>query len=317
MPVLADGERRRPRRRRRGPAPPRAPARARAAAPARSGTPPNRANAAAGVLATLDRRLSLAIVAQPAGLEERGQRDRRERRLEVGLVGGPAGTARWRSRARARADFSRMRSCAIATAAAPGRTGTDRASRSSASAGTFSNSVVTAAHVGGECDRARPGRRRRRARWQSATGPAGTARVGIEHHDAVAHGPRPQGEHAAELAAAEHAERWRPAGSRGLPGKLEVEDALRSGRARNCSSRAREPRVLQREDGDGGERRVLRAGRADGERRHRDPGRHLDDREQRVESLEVPARHRHAQHRQRWSWRRACPAGARRRPRRR
>ena len=46
---------------------------------------------------------------------------------------------------RSRKLFSAIRSCAMATAAAGGRTRTHADSRSSASAGTFSNSVVTAA----------------------------------------------------------------------------------------------------------------------------------------------------------------------------
>jgi hypothetical protein len=43
--------------------------------------------------------------------------------------------------------FSRMRSCATATASPLGRTMVRAASAFSASAGAFSNSVVTAAHV--------------------------------------------------------------------------------------------------------------------------------------------------------------------------
>ncbi len=44
---------------------------------------------------------------------------------------------------------------------------------------------------------------------------------------------------------------------------------------------------------------VVGAGLPDRERRDRDAGRHLDDREQGIESLEVPAGHRHAEHRER------------------
>jgi len=42
--------------------------------------------------------------------------------------------------------FSRARCCATARASADGRTGTQRARNSRLAAGTFSNSVVTAAH---------------------------------------------------------------------------------------------------------------------------------------------------------------------------
>jgi hypothetical protein len=47
----------------------------------------------------------------------------------------------------ARNVFSLIRSCAIATLAAPGATRSSRARNSSAAAGTFSNSVVAAAQV--------------------------------------------------------------------------------------------------------------------------------------------------------------------------
>ena len=49
------------------------------------------------------------------------------------------------------------------------------------------------------------------------------------------------------------------------------------------------------------------AGVADRDRGHRDAGRHLHDREQRVHAVEVLQRHRHADHRQRRDRRRACP----------
>ena len=59
------------------------------------------------------------------------------------------------------------------------------------------------------------------------------------------------------------------------------------------------------------------AGAADRHRRHRDAGRHLHDRQQRVHPVEVLQRHRHPDDRQRRDRRRACPAGGPRRRRRR
>ena len=56
--------------------------------------------------------------------------------------------------ARANAAFSAARSWQIATASAPGATGRLRARVASASAGTFSNSVVSAAEI--SASRARP-----------------------------------------------------------------------------------------------------------------------------------------------------------------
>ena len=80
-----------------------------------------------------------------------------------------------------------------------------RASRSSVSAGTFSNSVVTAAHAAPSCvERPHVGVRGAQMDVRDQAGRAG--RVGIEHHDAVAQGPRAQREHPAELAAAQHAD---------------------------------------------------------------------------------------------------------------
>ncbi len=58
----------------------------------------------------------------------------------TGRNGAVAKPERWRK------VFSAIRSCAIATASTGGRTRLPRANRSSAAAGTFSNSVVMAAH---------------------------------------------------------------------------------------------------------------------------------------------------------------------------
>ena len=67
--------------------------------------------------------------------------------------------------------------------------------------------------------------------------------------------------------------------------------------SRRSTTRAAMRRVGQGEDLGGEQRRVL--GVADGHGRDRDPARHLDDREQRVEAAEVLGRDGHADHRQR------------------
>ena len=126
---------------------------------------------------------------------------------------------------------------------------------------------------------------------------AGRARgVGVEHHHVVAHRAGPQGEHPAELTAAEHAN-----GGAGQDhaGSGSVSASTRSVcAARKASSRRGEGRIGECQDGHGGEPRVVRARGADGEGRDRDPGRHLHDREQGVEPLEVGRRNRYAEHRQ-------------------
>ena len=106
---------------------------------------------------------------------------------------------------------------------------------------------------------------------------------------------------------------WRRA-SRADPG---ARAPLRSGAARNASSAAAIGGVLVGEDRGGEQRRVGGAGRADRERGDRHAGRHLHDRQQRIEAVRAPwtapARRAPAAR----SWPRSCPAGARRRRRRR
>ena len=91
--------------------------------------------------------------------------------------------------------------------------------------------------------------------------------------------------------------------------------ALGLGRPVRLQAR-RQLRVPERQDRRREERRVV--GVADGDRRDRDPARHLDDRQQRVQAAQVLGGDRHADHRQASSWRRASRAGGRprRRPRR-
>ena len=107
---------------------------------------------------------------------------------------------------RSRKPFSRIRSWAIATASTEGRTRHARARRSSASAGTFSNSVVTAAHARGELvERVRVGVGGAQVGVGDLAG--GTRGVGVEHDDPVAHRPGADGEHPAQLPSAQDAER--------------------------------------------------------------------------------------------------------------
>ena len=80
-----------------------------------------------------------------------------------------------------------------------------RASRSSVAAGTFSNSVVIAAHARGQLvERGLVGVLGSEMAVGHESGRA--QRIGIEHHHAVAHRARPEREHPAELTAAEHAD---------------------------------------------------------------------------------------------------------------
>ena len=85
--------------------------------------------------------------------------------------------------------------------------------------------------------------------------------------------------------------------------------------ARNASRRRASAASAPARIADGVEPRVVRAGRADREGRDRHPRRHLHDREQRIESLQVGRRARARRAPAGWSWPRACPAGGRRRPR--
>ena len=198
------------------------------------------------------------------------------------------------------------------------------ASASSASAGTFSNSVVIG---GGLPQREWPAHRGRGSRlctWRCAMQAGRAGRIRIEHRDRIAGALRSVGEHAAQLAAAEHAER----GARGDEGSRTriaaagapigaAGAAWSSATASSLQLGAHRPRRVA--SGAGGRRRASHAARhrrwpawrrrtaprwrhrpcTDGEGGHRNAARHLDDGMQRIDALQVPARHRHAEHRHR------------------
>ena len=125
--------------------------------------------------------------------------------------------------------FSSARCWQTATASAGGATGSAAANSRSAPAGTFSNSVVTAAQALLQVrQRGAVGVGRAQMQVGRRAGRAGG--VGLEHRDAVAVGLRGVHEHAPELPATEHAEH-RAAGQQGherqRPGRR-----LRRGRRR-------------------------------------------------------------------------------------
>ena len=258
----------------------------------RAGPRPRRARGVAG-----GAHLALAVVAEAGGLQDAAVADPR-RGIEVvarrrALPTGPSGAP-----LAARNAFSATRSWAMATAAGDGATSVRAASRASAAAGRFSNSVVTTAHSAASASRA-PRSSNGATRWRSATAPAGAYAVGVEHQGAVAHRAGREQRVAAELAAAEHADRRRRGdGAQGAaPGSRRA--CAASARRRRAIARQRggEGLVVGREQGDGEQGGVGRAGLADRERGDRDAGRHLHDRVQRILPAEVLRRHRHAEHR--------------------
>ena len=87
--------------------------------------------------------------------------------------------------------------------------------------------------------------------------------------------------------------RWAGAAGRVVPSTLSV------CAARNASSAARISRMRIAEDRRGQQRRIGRARDADRQRADRNAGRHLHDRQQRIEAAQRLRLHRHAEHRQR------------------
>ncbi len=211
--------------------------------------------------------------------------------------------------------FSRMRSRAIATAAEPGRTGILISRNSSVSAGTFSNSVVTAAQCVRPSRRAPPGRGSRPEGGGRPSTAGGTVRVRVEYPDPVAHAARGNGEHAAQLAAAQHAE-YGVGENHGFGGSSMC-SAMSVCAARNSSSlpascgSCSASRLTAVQGG------VGRPGRTDGEGRDRNTLGHLHNRQQRVHALQMSRGHRARPAPAAWSWRPACPAGVPRRRHRR
>ena len=203
----ATGKDRAPRRRPRARAPPRSRARARGSSSSTQGTRFHSAKARASVLARVDAGLPLAVVAEARGLEQRraasrarapasrsaSRLDRRE-----GAHGKPCSR---RSPSRAR------RSCATRPRRRAGRTTVRRGERVERLGGRV-------LELGGDrgAGRARARERRRVGvgaccRWPVANSAAGESGIGVEHRDAVAQRARGHGEHAAQLAAAQQAER--------------------------------------------------------------------------------------------------------------
>ena len=165
--------------------------------------------------------------------------------------------------------------------------------------------------AGGKLRRARRGRRtgRRRSSASSSTGDFGG---GVEEAEAQAERVAGQGQHAAELPAAEDADSsWLPPAGRGGRGRPASARAVtRRAPSRNCG-------CLPAEDGGRQQGRVDGAGPADGQRADRDAGRHLHDRQQRVDARAAPSTRPARRGRAGASWRRPCPAGGRPRRRRR
>ena len=155
--------------------------------------------------ARVDLRLALAVVAErrrssapPAAPSSRSaaRNSSSVRTARNGVTGNPCC---------ARNVFSRSRCCVVCSTAPPGRTGANSAAAAAVAAGTFSNSNVTTSTPA-----AKP-RTASRSSYgavtsTSATWPVGVSLSGEKRVDAVAHPPRGDGEHAAELAAAEHAD---------------------------------------------------------------------------------------------------------------
>ena len=258
---------------------------------------PRLAQAASASSARVDPDLPLAVVARGGRLEDQGQARAPRRPRPARPRSAPAARGRAGSRAGRGSVFSRSRFWLTQTVRQPGRTGRRRASQRRAGAETFSNSTVTASACSANV--------RRAGRWsggattdQWATCAAGASAVGLRTPVAIAHPLRGLDEHPAELAAADHAERR---------GRVERRPRWRSRPAHSgdsptasvCAWRkaARASRIagyLPGQDRRGQQRRVGRAGGADGQRPDRDPSRHLDDRQQRIDPAEHLALDRHA-----------------------
>ena len=261
----------------------------------------------------VDHRLPLAVVAEPARLQHGGRADALDRVARaVGRVDRrvrPARRARsTRTAPSRRADPAPLRARpAVAAPAATSRRSV------AASTGTFSNSYVTTSTPCGELAERRPvvvGGLDRRARHERRGRPR----------------RRVEGD------AARSRDRVRPARACGpscpppmTPTRVVAEPLTRPGSGCSstdavCSSRKRSSApapfvVASAIDGRGEERGVDRARAPDRERADGHPGRHLDDREQRVETLQRLRLDRHARAPASASSRPPCPADARRRPR--
>ena len=207
---------------------------------------------------------------------------------------------------RLKSSFSTSRSWPCSSARASGAASTRRA----ASTGTFSNSYVTTSAP--SASRSRSSADRRTAPTSELAHVAG-ARVGRRIEEAKAHSERCAGEreHAPELPAADAADEGRHADGSGAASTARV------WLARYAASRSRTPSSRPRDDRGREERRVDRAGAPDRERADGHAGRHLRDREQRVEALQRLRLDRHAEHRQQRLRRRSSRAGVprHRRPR--
>ena len=205
--VLGDRVRGEPARRRCGRRPRSPRCRARAPARARTAPSPSRRHAARISDASADDALALAVVAHAGRLDDRRVADRRvgvggRRPRRTAPTGRPASTRNAFSRDAVLGDRDRRRPTGATTRAA------GEAARSAA-AGGFSNSVVTTAHRSpSSVERGRVVVRRRRGA-RSAIAAGRRSRVGVEHDRAVAHRAGRHQRVAAELAAAEHADRRR------------------------------------------------------------------------------------------------------------
>ena len=258
------------------------------------------------------RALSLAVVADAGRLEDRrvGRRRDRRRRFDHRVRARPG------SRTSTRNCFSRMRSWAIATAAGDGATrrrarqelercrrrvleldrddiGHSWPARSSAASSPNSAS-----------------------KWTSATALAGAA--GRDRAPPCGNpSSAPRSARSGRAARRRACRSWRRAGSascRGSCGAAACSPPLVAVavQRRPPSSLSSAAQHRHRE-----QRRIRRPGLADRERRRRYAGRHLHDRQQRVLAAEVARRAPERRARARSSWRRASPAGAPLRRRRR
>jgi hypothetical protein len=224
-----------------------------------------------------------------------------QRRLTTSTSVRPASSSTPRTaprgiRCSTRNSFSARRSWAIATAWGDGATSTDPARRSRAAAGGFSNSVVTTSHA--IASRSSADGRRTPPRGARRPRPGRCQRIGVEHDRAVAHRARRHEGEAAELAAAEHADRaggvitwWLMVAAAAT--KRHDRDAAAAIAVEGLDERG----LVGGEQRDGEQCCVGGAGLADGERGNRHPGGHLHDRQQGVLSREVTRRDRHAEHR--------------------
>jgi hypothetical protein len=115
---------------------------------------------------------------------------------------------------------------------------------------------------------------------------------GIHHQEAQPQRRAGKRQHAGQLPAAQDSYRGHERGS-GTASTSSV--CLRTERGQGSADAL----VFGGEQGSGKQRRIRGAGRADRKGRHRDTGRHLHDRQQRIEPVQRLRLHRHAQHRHR------------------